>query len=225
MGKRSPDSGTALIIRTQIPKLGNRARAHAHARARQGSPIEAPWQRSGTTFEDEVLPADEDVACARPADAAAQYRRSIRAWVDEGSAKVPLACKPSELEAWLARAGTKPPSFRRCTTDTRAELNCSNLHAGRVCSPTPRRSCRGGKTKGWLQVKTRRPAARFHCIISLIVTAVSLSLNPDLLRATGACLHLDLFASVCIGDLERSGRVIQSHRLDLRIDREGVSNG
>jgi hypothetical protein len=32
--------------------------------------------------------------------------RSIRAWVDEGSAKVPLACKHSELEAWLARAGT-----------------------------------------------------------------------------------------------------------------------
>ena len=48
--------------------------------------------------------------------------------------------------------------------------------------------------------KTRRRAARFHSVISLIVTAVSLSLNPDLLRATGFCLHVDLFASVGIDD-------------------------
>jgi len=76
----------------------------------------------------------------------------------------------------------------------------------------------------FFQVKTRRRAARFHCPISLIVTAASLSLNPDLLRATGVCLHVDLFASVCIDDLERGGRMIQPHRLDLGIDREGVSD-
>ena len=46
--------------------------------------------------------------------------------------------------------------------------------------------------------KTRRRAARFHCPISLI--AASLSLNPDLLRATGVCLHVDLFATVGIDD-------------------------
>ena len=56
--------------------------------------------------------------------------------------------------------------------------------------------------------KTRRRAARFHCPISLIVIAASLSLNPDLLRATGVCLHVDFFASVCIDDLERGGRII-----------------
>ena len=30
----------------------------------------------------------------------------------------------------MARAGRKPTSLRRCTTDARAELNWSNLHAG-----------------------------------------------------------------------------------------------
>jgi hypothetical protein len=74
-------------------------------------------------------------------------------------------------------------------------------------------------------VKTRRCAARFHCTISLIAIAASLSLNPDLLRGAGVCLHVDLFASVCIDDLERGGRIIQPHRLDLGIDREGVSDG
>jgi hypothetical protein len=42
------------------------------------------------------------VARARPADAVRQYR-SIHAWGDEGSAKLPLACKASEVEAWVAR--------------------------------------------------------------------------------------------------------------------------
>jgi hypothetical protein len=50
-------------------------------------------------------------------------------------------------------------------------------------------------------------------------------LYPDLLGATGVCWHVDLFTSVCIDDLERGGRIIQPHRLDLGIDREGVSDG
>ena len=60
---------------------------------------------------------------------------------------------------------------------------------------------------------------------SLIAIVGSLSLNLDLLRATGVCLYLDLFATVCIDDLERGGRIIQPHGRDLGIDREGVSNG
>jgi len=81
---------------------------------------------------------------------------SIRAWGDGGSAKLPLACKPSELarknhakvaamrvlraRGLASSSGKEPTSLLRCTTDTRAELNWSNLHAGRVCSRTPRRS-------------------------------------------------------------------------------------
>ena len=49
-----------------------------------------------------------------------------------------------------SRAGRKPTSFCRCAAGARAELNWSNLHAGRVCSRTPKRSCRGGEIKGWL---------------------------------------------------------------------------
>ena len=51
------------------------------------------------------------------------------------------------------------------------------------------------------------------------------SLYRDLLGATGVCWHVDLFTSVCIDDLERGGRIIQPDRLDLGIDREGVSDG
>ena len=36
-----------------------------------------PWQRSGMAFGDEVLSAEEAVACVRPADAATQ-QSSIR---------------------------------------------------------------------------------------------------------------------------------------------------
>jgi len=54
-------------------------------------------------------------------------------------------------------------------------------------------------------------SARFHRAISQIGIAASISLNPDLLRAAGVCLHVDLFASVCIYDLERGRRIIQSH--------------
>jgi hypothetical protein len=80
----------------------------------------------------------------------------------------------------------------------------------------------------YLPVKTRHCAARFivfYYSISLVAISASISLNPDLLRAAGVCLHVDLFASVCIDDLERGRRIIQSHRLDLGIDREGVSDG
>jgi hypothetical protein len=68
-------------------------------------------------------------------------------------------------------------------------------------------------------------AFSLYFTISLVAISASLSLNPDLLRAAGVCLHVDLFASVCIDDLERSRRIIQPHRLDLSIDREGVSDG
>jgi hypothetical protein len=51
------------------------------------------------------------------------------------------------------------------------------------------------------------------------------SLYRDLLGATGVGWHVDLFTSVCIDDLERGGRIIQPHRFDLGIDREGVSDG
>src|SRR6516162_1885447 len=54
---------------------------------------------------------------------------------------------------------------------------------------------------------------------------MSLSLNPDLLRATGVCLYVDFLASVCIDNVVRGERIIQPHRLDLGIDRESVSNG
>jgi hypothetical protein len=73
--------------------------------------------------------------------------------------------------------------------------------------------------------KRARHAARFHRVISQIGIAASFCLNPDLLRATGVGLHMDLFASVCGYDLERGGRIIQSHRLDLSLGREGVSDG
>jgi hypothetical protein len=43
----------------------------------------------------------------------------------------------------------------------------------------------------------------------------SLGLNPDLLRAAGVCLHVDLFASVRRDDLERGGQIVQSHRLSF----------
>ncbi|MBV9273498.1 MAG: hypothetical protein JO333_06360, partial [Verrucomicrobia bacterium] len=52
-----------------------------------------------------------------------------------------------------------------------------------------------------------------------MATKASLNLNPDLLRAAGVCLHVDLFASVGIDDLKRGRRIIQPHRLDLGIDR------
>jgi hypothetical protein len=68
-------------------------------------------------------------------------------------------------------------------------------------------------------------AFSLYFTISLVAISASLSLNPDLLRAAGVCLHVDLFASVCIDDLERSRRIIQPHRLDLSINREGVSDG
>ena len=50
-------------------------------------------------------------------------------------------------------------------------------------------------------------------------------LYRDLLGATGVSWHVDLFTAVCIDDLERGGRIIQPHRLDLGINREGVSDG
>ena len=74
-------------------------------------------------------------------------------------------------------------------------------------------------------LKTRPPAARFHRAISQSAIAASFSLNPDLLRATGVCLHVDLFTSVRIDDLERGGGVIQTHRLHLSFGRQGVSDG
>jgi hypothetical protein len=74
-------------------------------------------------------------------------------------------------------------------------------------------------------MKTRRQATRFHRVISQIGIAASFCLNPDLLRTTGVCLHMDLFASVRGYDLERGGRIIQSHRLDLGLGRESVSDG
>ena len=53
-------------------------------------------------------------------------------------------------EAWLARAGRKATSFRRCTTNARAELNWSNQHAGPdfveagcVCFRTQEKGLRG----------------------------------------------------------------------------------
>src|SRR5271165_2232272 len=58
---------------------------------------------------------------------------------------------------------------------------------------------------GKSSLKTRRCAARFHRAISQIGTAASFSLNPDLLRATGVCLHVDLFASIRRDNLERGG--------------------
>ena len=50
-------------------------------------------------------------------------------------------------------------------------------------------------------------------------------LYRDFFGATGVCWHVNLFTSVCIEDLERGGRIIQPHRLDPGIDREGVSDG
>lgn len=50
-------------------------------------------------------------------------------------------------------------------------------------------------------------------------------LYTDLLGATGVGWHVDLFTSVCIDDLERGGRIIQPHRLDLGLEWEGVSDG
>ncbi len=68
-------------------------------------------------------------------------------------------------------------------------------------------------------------AFSLYFTISLVAISASLSLDPDLLRAAGVCLHVNLFASVCIGDLERGGRIIQPHRLNLGIGRKGVSDG
>src|ERR1700730_5518626 len=75
------------------------------------------------------------------------------------------------------------------------------------------------------KMKTRRYATRFHRVISQIGIAASFCLNPDLLCATGVGLHMDLFPSVRRYDLERGGRIIQSHRLDLGFSREGISDG
>jgi hypothetical protein len=74
-------------------------------------------------------------------------------------------------------------------------------------------------------MKTRRHATRFHRVISPIGIAALFSLNHDFLRGTRVCLHMDFFASVRGYDLERGGRIIQSHRLDLGIGRKGVSDG
>jgi hypothetical protein len=74
-------------------------------------------------------------------------------------------------------------------------------------------------------MKTRRHATRFHRVISQIGIVASFSLNPDLLRATGVCLHMDLFASVRGYDPERDGRTIQSHRFDLGVGWQGLSDG
>src|ERR1700757_3907507 len=80
-------------------------------------------------FGDEVLSADEGVGSARRVDAATQYR-SIRAWGDEGSGKLPLACKPSERRGLDSSSGKEanfiPPMYYRCSS----RLNWSNLHAG-----------------------------------------------------------------------------------------------
>jgi len=65
----------------------------------------------------------------RPAHCQQVPRHSNGAYAP-ASTKSGLACKPSEVEAWLARAGSKPISFRRYTTNARAELYWSNLHAG-----------------------------------------------------------------------------------------------
>jgi len=98
----------AQAFRPGTTYKGNRPERAADCRAL------FPKKRSSKAMEMRLCPRTSDVACACPADAATQYR-NIRAWVDEGSAKVPLACKPSELEAWLARAGREPTSFRRCS--------------------------------------------------------------------------------------------------------------
>jgi hypothetical protein len=61
---------------------------------------------SGMAFADEVLSADE--GCGK------EHTR--------------LACKASEVEALLARAGSKPTSFRRCSPEGRTE-NSPGLQA------------------------------------------------------------------------------------------------
>ena len=68
---------------------------------------------------DEVLSADEGCGLRAPSRCRDTVKEHTR-----------LACKPSKVEAIIARAGRKPTSFRRCTTNARAELNWSNLHAG-----------------------------------------------------------------------------------------------
>src|SRR5258707_13432877 len=65
----------------------------------------------------------------------------------------------------------------------------------------------------------------FDRVISQIGIAALFSLNPDLLRATGVCLHMDLFASVRGYDLERGGPIIHAPRLELGFGREGISDG
>jgi hypothetical protein len=130
--------------------------------------------------------------------------------------------KASRTDTSYQRGNLSRTKTKSCESSPFLQINGERQRLDRSSQfARPPRICR----KSDSPEKTRRRAARFHCPISLIVTAASLSLNPDFLRATGVCLHVDLFASVCIDDLERGGRIIQSHRLDLGLDREGISDG
>jgi len=61
-------------------------------------------------------------------DTVKEHTRLGRRRLGEGASRV-QAFRSRRL-AIIARAGRKPASFRRCTTNARAELNWSNLHAG-----------------------------------------------------------------------------------------------
>lgn len=74
-----------------------------------------------------------------------------------------------------------------------------------------------------VDLQTRRCAARFPCYLSDLEGSIIQSESEP-----PAC-HRSLFVrgSLRLGrdDLERGGRTIQSHRLDLGIGRQGVSDG
>jgi len=79
-------------------------------------------------------------------DTVKEHSRLGRRRLGEGASRV-----------WAFRTRGLPSSSGRSQLHSadlppllRAKLNWSNLHAGRVCSLTPRRSCRGGKINGWL---------------------------------------------------------------------------
>ena len=116
--------------------------------------------------------------------------------------------------------GQAPPELWRVTanrmgvTPTRFIATCLGSDGA---SPYPSLALPEPRLTGIM--KTRRSPARFHSVIIQAGALGSFSLDPNLLRATGVCLHVDLFASVRIDDLERGRRMIQSHRLDLSIRR------
>ena len=79
------------------------------------------------------------------------------------------------------------------------------------------------------QASTRTNQHAF-CFLVLLKCFQRLDYFPPLEEIPSAIVDhlrscLQLFASVCIDDPERGGRIIQSHQLDLGIDREGVSDG